>query len=70
MAFTEQTILRAVTVRPDIGAIEVEWRNQVLRDGVVIADTPHRKAYMSDQKDEFLVEVEGAPDYVAAAGWV
>lgn len=69
MALTEQRILRAVTVRPDADTIEVEWRDEILRDGEVITSTPHRKAYGADQKDEFLAEVEGAEGYAAAAGW-
>jgi len=69
MALTEQRILRAVTVRTDINAIEVEWRDEIARDGEVISSVPHRKAYTADQAAEFMAEVEGAAAYAAAAGW-
>ena len=69
MALTEQRILKAVTVKPTQGAIEVQWADQILRDGEVISEQYHRKAYNSEQSNEFIAEVEGAAAYVQAAGW-
>jgi hypothetical protein len=69
MALTEQRILKAVTVKPTQNAIEVQWADQILRDGEVISEQYHRKAYNAEQSDEFLAEVDGADAYVTAAGW-
>ena len=69
MALTEQRILNQVTTLPNQSAIQVQWANQILRDEEVISQTYERKAYMQEQKDEFLAEVEGAEGYVAIMGW-
>ncbi len=69
MSLTEQRILKAVTVKPTQGAIEVQWADCIYRDGDVISEQYHRKAYMAEQQAEFVAEVEGAASYVAAAGW-
>lgn len=67
--FEEVTVLSQVTILPEQNAINVQWLKQVKKDGVVIASTPHRKAYIQSQKDEFLNEVTGAANYIAALGW-
>ena len=69
MALTEQRILKQVTVLAPQSAVNVQWGNQVLKDGEVIAETFERKAYTADQKDSFLAEVEGASSYITALGW-
>ena len=69
MALTEQRILKAVTVKPTQQAIEVQHADQILRDGEVISEQYHRKAYSSDQRAEFEAEVEGAADYVNLIDW-
>lgn len=69
MALTEQTILNQVTVLPAQSAVNVQWANQVLRDGEVISETYHRKAYTKEQQAEFEAEVTGAAAYVTAVGW-
>ena len=69
MALTEQRILNQVTTLTAQGAVNVQWADQILRDGEVISQTFHRKAYTEEQKAEFLAEVEGAAAYVAALGW-
>ena len=69
MALTEQRILKTVTIKPTQQAIEVQHADQILRDGEVISEQYHRKAYSVEQKAEFLAEVEGAETYVTAAGW-
>jgi len=66
---TEQRILKQVTTLPAQSAINVQWANQILRDGEVISETFERKAYAVEQKDDFLAEVEGAAGYVAVLGW-
>ncbi len=69
MALTEQRILKQVSILPSQSAVNVQWADQILRDGEVISENFHRKAYTIDQKEEFLLEVEGAPNYIAALGW-
>jgi hypothetical protein len=69
MALTEEKVLSEVTLLPQANAINVRWYNIIKRDGQVISKTPHRKAYSSDQKSEFLAEVEGAAAFVTAIGW-
>ena len=66
---TEQTVLKQVSILPAQSAIQVQWASQILRDGEVVSETFHRKAYTADQKAEFEAEVEGAAAYVAAVGW-
>lgn len=69
MALTEQRVLKQITVLPEPKTVNVQWSDQVLRDGTVITETLHRKAYSEKQKNEFLAEVEGSEKYVAAVGW-
>lgn len=69
MALTEQRILKQVTTLPNQSAVNVQWANQILRDGELVTETYERKAYTADQKAEFLTEVEGAENYIAALGW-
>lgn len=68
MALTEQKILKQVTILSS-GSANVQWANQILRDGEVISETYERTAYGVDQKDQFLAEVAGAENYIAALGW-
>lgn len=69
MALTEQRILKQVTILAQQSAANVQWANQILRDGELVTETYERKAYTADQKAEFLAEVEGAADYITALGW-
>ena len=69
MALTEQRILSQVTTLPAQSAANVQWSNQILRDGEVVSETFERKAYTAEQKAEFLAEVEGAENYITALGW-
>ncbi len=69
MALTEQRVLSQVTVLPQQSAVNVQWEDQILRDGEVISKNFHRKAYTADQKAEFLTEVDGAPNYLIQLGW-
>lgn len=67
--FTEQRILKQVTILAQQSAANVQWANQVLKDGVLLTETYERKAYTADQKAEFEAEVEGAANYITALGW-
>lgn len=67
--FEEKTILANVELLIAQNCIQVKWLNQILKDGVVISEVPHRKAYCQDQKAEFLAEVVDAQKYVDAIGW-
>lgn len=70
MALTEQRILNQVTLLPQSNSINVQWSNQVIRDGYeVISETYERKAYGQDQKAQFIAEVEGGIAYATAMGW-
>jgi hypothetical protein len=69
MAITEQKVLSQVNASPDSKCFNVQWSNQVIKDGEIIASTYERKCYAIEQKNEFLVEVTGAVDYAKAIGW-
>lgn len=69
MALTEQRVLKSVNILPSQGAANVQWADQILKNGEVISESYHRKAYTQDQKEEFLAEVEGAESYISALGW-
>ena len=69
MSLTESKVLAQVTILPESNSVNVRWDNLIMRDEEVISRQPHRKAYTFDQKDEFLAEVEGAENYIAALGW-
>ena len=66
---TEQRILKQVTCLPASGIIQVQWADQILRDGEVISETFHRNSYTEERKTEFLADVENAAAYVTAIGW-
>ena len=66
---TENTIIKQVAILPNQSAINVQWANQILKDGEVISEQYHRKAYGPGQQAEFLAEVEGAADYVNLIDW-
>ena len=69
MALTEQRIINQITVLPNANAINVQWADQILRDGEIISQTYHRKAYGAGQKAEFEAEVEGSVGYVDKIDW-
>lgn len=69
MAFTEQRILKQVAILPAQNAANVQWANQVLKDGELLTETYERKAYTAEQAAEFATEVEGATSYMTALGW-
>ena len=69
MALTEQKVIKQVTILAPQSAVNVQWANQILRDGDLVTETYERKAYSQDQKAEFLTEVEGAENYIGALGW-
>ena len=69
MAYTEARVLKQVAVLPAQNAVNVQWSNVILKDGIVISETYERCAYSASDKNKFLVEVEGAAAYVAILGW-
>lgn len=69
MALTEIRVLNKVEILPQDNAIQVQWKNKILRDGEEVSFTYERKAYSADQKSEFENEVDGAAGYIAAIGW-
>jgi len=69
MAYTEARVLKQVAVLPAQNAVNVQWSNLVLKDGVVISETYERCAYSASDKAKFLAEVEGGASYVAILGW-
>jgi hypothetical protein len=69
MALSENRILKSVDIQLTTKTANVLWSDQILRDGEVITEANHRKAYTEDQKDEFLAEVDGAENYLSALGW-
>ena len=69
MALTEQRILKQVAILPQQNAVNVQWANQILKDGELLTETYERKAYTQEQAAEFLAEVEGAASYMSAMGW-
>jgi len=69
VALTEQKVVKQVTHLPQSNTIQVQWANQILRDGEFVSETYERKAYMEAQKNEFLSEVNNALGHVKAMGW-
>lgn len=69
MALTEQRILKQVTLLPQANAVNVQWANQILRDGELVSETYERKAYGEDQKVDFINEVTGGQAYSDIMGW-
>lgn len=61
--------LASVEVLPTINAINVAWNIQIVEDGNVISENPHRCAYGAGMKEAFLLEVEGAENYVNLINW-
>ena len=69
MALTEQKTLSQVTVLADIGTVNVQWTNKILKDGNVISEQFERKAYDKSMTADFLAEVDGAQHYASVLGW-
>lgn len=69
MSFSESRIIKQITILPESNSVNVQWANQILRDGEVISETFERKAYTANQRAEFATEVEGASGYMAVLGW-
>ena len=69
MALTEQRIVNQISILPNQNAINVQWADQIVKDGEVISETFHRKTYGPGQQAEFTTEVIGASDYVGLINW-
>lgn len=69
MDIIEKRVLKQVTILPQQNSINVQWADQILRDGEIVNELYHRKAYSHEQVAEFSAEVEGAAAYMTAIGW-
>lgn len=69
MSLTENKIISQITSLPDSSAFNVQWTNQIIKNGEIIAKTYERKSYTKEQKDEFISEVDNAQFYIQAIGW-
>jgi len=71
MSLSERRIQKSVNiVSTKEGMIaEILWLNQIIKDGVVFAETNHRCAYSAEDIERFLSEVENAEQYIAVLGW-
>ena len=70
MALTETMVQDQVNIDTVLNTISVRTKNSVLKDGVEIAYTYHRKAYEEYDYDAFLAEVQNAQGYITLLGWV
>ena len=57
MALTEQRVIKQIAILPLQNAINVQWANQVLRDGELLTETYERKSYTASQSIDFASEV-------------
>lgn len=70
MALSEETKQDQVTIDSGTNSVCVRWRNAILKDGVEIASSYHRKAYSEYEYTEFLAEVENGAAFANLMGWV
>lgn len=66
---TECRKLKSVEVLHDRNAINVCWKNQILRDGLVASEGLERKSYSSFQRSEFVADVDCADKYLDLIDW-
>lgn len=57
MVITEEKVLVGINHHIEPNTFEVKWENRVLRDGDVIASTPHRCAYALAQHPSFSSDI-------------
>lgn len=55
--FEEKRILASVEVVLGANVLNVSWKDVVIKDGDVVAETTHRKAYESTDRAIFMQEV-------------
>lgn len=70
MPYSERTVAKTIEINVLGKTIHVIWVKQVLRNGEVLAETSHRKAYTSADREVFLADL---PEYAMCAGaieWV
>lgn len=70
MSFTEQRVLKSIQILPQQSAVNVQWANQILKDGEIVSEQYERKAYIQEQYSYFLAEVDGAESYISVLGWI
>ncbi|MHB8392318.1 MAG: hypothetical protein ACYDBH_22520 [Acidobacteriaceae bacterium] len=74
---SEKTIIKSITIKPytdlsvtpALATIEVQWADQILKEGAVFSEQYRRKVYNKRQGVELLAEVPNSAAYTAAAGW-
>lgn len=70
MALTECKILHSIEYNFSNNTLNVEWRNEILRDTEIISSIPHRCCYAVAEKLSFIKDVGiDAEQYIALAGW-
>jgi hypothetical protein len=56
MALTEQRNLKSTTILHESNIVQVQWADQVLRDGTVISENFHRRAYSEAEYAQYLAD--------------
>ena len=70
MSLVEQRVLKQVTMLPQSNTINIQWANQIVRDGSeIVSETYERAAYSQEDKDAFISAVDGGAAYATAMGW-
>ena len=70
MSLVEQRVLKQVIMIPQSNTINVQWSNQIVRDGSeIVFETYERSSYSQEEKDTFISAVEGGSAYATAMGW-
>lgn len=64
MPYSERTVVKAIEINVQDKTIHVSWGKQVLRGSEVLAETVHRKAYTSQDRDQFVSDL---PEYAMCA---
>ena len=62
--------LKSVEVLPQANVLQVLWEVSIVEEGEVLTSSNHRATYNSEQKEQFLAEVEGAEKFVGLIEWV
>lgn len=65
----EKSEIVKVEVVPAANTICVQWADQILKDGVVVADTPRRACYTQGMLELFLADAPAASGYAGFIDW-
>lgn len=69
MSLEQRRVLKQITIVAESRHVHVQWADQILKDGAVIAETFFRRAYKEADASDFVSEVENASAYMTALGW-